>query len=499
MRIALVHLSRGVDGTPVSPLVDHLGLGLLAAVLRQGGHEVTILDTGPMQLESVQLRAKVLAVAPELVGFSLNYVNVAESLALVADLRKRAPGLLMVAGGHYATFHDEALLRRGLDLVVLGEGEQPFLQLIGQVKARRAWPKIPGLAWLEDGQVCRTQPGIGLELNVLPLAARDTLAPLTALSRGSYKVALEASRGCRHTCRFCSIAAAQRLGNSAGQRRNRAPIRIAQEIAAIIAQYGLRDFWFMDADFLGGRDELSRQFAIADAIGLLGEDVTFEMDTRADGVTPSAITALRQVGLDRVFLGVESFDQATLDLFAKGATVEGNRQAVAILEEAGVRPLLGSIMFHPQSTLAQLRRENEALTVIGYEKTQMLFRLKKYRGSKDAGDLDCDGRGVSFYEDYGWKFKDPLVRLTWTLFDRARLQLMDAVFNDLTGAFRSGEIEVPAFVHRSDRIFHALGECMTQVLNTLDRPNPSRLLAEEKKLLGEMDELVATLVMEGKD
>lgn len=494
MRVALIHLSRGIDGTPISPLVDHLGLGQLAAVLRQNGHEVSILDTGPMQLETTQVKTKVMAFAPDLVGFGLNYVNVAESLALAADLRESAPGLVMAAGGHYATFHDEALLRRALDLVVLGEGEQPLLHLANQLTDRQACAGIPGLAWLDEGRIYRNRPDPGPELDALPLAARDTLAAFGGLARGSYKVALEASRGCKHSCRFCSIAAAQRLDHSAGKRRTRSPKGIAQEMADIVSQYGLRDFWFMDADFLCGRDELPRQLAIAEAIGSLGETVTFEMDTRADGVTPQAITALHQAGLDRVFLGVESFDQATLDSFGKGATVAGNRRAVAILEEAGVRPLLGTIMFHPGSTLAQLRLEHEALAAIGYEKTQMLFRLKKYRGSRDAGELDCDGRGISFNEDYGWEFADPLVQLAWDLFDRARLQLMDAVFGDLTGAFRRGEVDVPGFMLRSDRIFHDLGVCMSQVLDILTRPNPNRLLKEQPQLLGEMDALVATLL-----
>jgi len=491
MRVALVHLSRGVDGTPVSPLVDHLGLGILAAVLRRAGHEATILDTGPLSLDIAELPQMVLDCEPDLIGFSLNYVNIAESLALIRALRESIPHVPMTAGGLYATFHAEALLQRGVDLVVLGEGEQPLLRLAEQGKDRKAWSQISGLAWLENGTIRRTDPIPGLALDDLPDAARDTLPPFTNLPRGSFKVALEASRGCKHTCRFCSIAAAQRLDNTAGRRRTKSPELIAREIAAIVSQYGLRDFWFMDADFLGGRDELARQLAIAEAIGSLGQDITFEMDTRADGVTPEAIAALRQAGLDRVFLGVESFDQATLDLFAKGATVEGNRRAVDILEEAGVRPLLGTIMFHPKSTLAQLRRDHEALAAIGYEKTQMLFRLKKYRGSRDAGDLDCDGRGISFNEDYGWEFKDPVMGLAWNLFDRARLQLMDAVFNDLTKAFHRGEVDVPTFVRRSDRIFHSLGEFFSHMLEILERPNSTRLLPERGKLLEEIDKLVA--------
>lgn len=463
MRIVLAHLSRGVDFTPASPAVDHLGIASIAGQLLARKHEVLQVDSGLQGLDEDDFVATIVNEDPECVGFAVNYANVQDTVVAASRVRTCLPGAVLLAGGPYATFHVEHLLQStpAFDAVVLGEGEVPMLSLAATGTRSSTRFFLPGLVWRDrlNTEALPAPPS----LTDLAPPDRRPAALLGRFARGSALASVESSRGCSHACRFCSIAAVEDLA-SARLRRLRNVETTAAEMAALNQLYGLRDFWFMDADFLGSPAEGARILKLAELIGGIGA-VSIEIDTRADSIREDIIHALRQAGLKRAFLGVESFDDETLRMLGKHSTSGENLRAIEILEKEGVRPILGTILFHPNSTPGQLRREHRVLSTIGYHKTQGLFRLKKYRGTRDAGDrYDGAGRGISPDEDYGWEFSDDQVGMIWRLFDHGRLRLMDAVFADLGPMFRQGTIGVDAFQSCMDDIYRGLSGCMDLAL-----------------------------------
>ncbi len=62
-----------------------------------------------------------------------------------------------------------------------------------------------------------------------------------------------------------------------------------------------------------------------------------------------------------MFLGVESGSQRSLVKFRKYTTVEDNKNAINILRKYGIEPNYGFIMFEPDSTLADIRKNFEFL------------------------------------------------------------------------------------------------------------------------------------------
>lgn len=467
MRCVLAHIAKGVDGTPASPAVDHLGLASLAGVLAEGGHDVSILDTLLHDVPDEGLASRAAAERPDIVGYSVNYSNVDDVFASARELRRLYPHAAVVAGGSYATFHCDDLLSADTPFhgVVLGDGEMPFLYMANAGADCAMWCDIPGVAVRTSDGIRTTNPKPGLEFTALGRRSYEQLSHLARFPRLCYRVAIESSRGCAHSCSFCSIAASQRMAGCAAVRRLRSPTAVADEVRHVVEAYDLRDFWFMDADFLGQPSEKGRVLEIARRIAELGVDVSLEIDARADAVDEHVIEALCRAGLQRCFVGVESFDDATLKMFGKKASGRVNIRAIEVLEKFGVRPILGMIMFHPQSTLAQLRQDHAMLRNFGYEKTQMLFRLKKYKGSRDAGQKqDSDGRGVAPWEDYGWEFDNPEIAEAWKKFDALRLEAMDEVFVHMTHEFRNGQITPEDFSSRSDAVFRTFGENVDAIL-----------------------------------
>lgn len=461
-----MHISKGVDGTPVSPVVDHLGLEMIAGILKANKHMVSQFDTMLMKKDETSLLSELEELSPELIGFTVNYANVQDTLNFIASLKELLPNTQLIAGGHYATFHLSSLLNNGFDLVVLGEGEIPMLQLADWGIEKKF--QISGLAWLSGKTVFQNKPAIPPDLKFLPEADRELLPYITSFPRGCYKIAVEGSRGCLYNCRFCSIAATQSLSKNSNCRRMKNPVLLAEEIENLVKKFGIKDFWFMDPDFLGSSRNIPTIHKLGDEILRRGLDITLEIDTRSDAINEETIKILKASGLKTVFLGIESFDQLTLNSFSKGTVVQQNLNAIEILENHGIRPVLGTILFHPNSSIRQLKREHSFLRQIGYEKTQMLFRLKMYRGSRIcAEEKDCGGRGVTQGEDYGWEINDPKLNLAWLMFDYCRTALLDIVFNDLTSLFRKGFLDTERFLLLTDESYHTLGDCVDMILEAI--------------------------------
>ena len=144
--------------------------------------------------------ATILAEAPDAVGFSLYLWNRAAILELVAVLRRERPGLTLFAGGPEVTATPERILSSApLDFLIVGEGEIPFLEVVGQLHAGQSPCGAAGTAYREGkGVVVQPQRAVHL-LDTIP-------SPFLtgALDAGRYPGLLwQLSRGCDFGCDYC--------------------------------------------------------------------------------------------------------------------------------------------------------------------------------------------------------------------------------------------------------------------------------------------------------
>ncbi len=85
--------------------------------------------------------------------------------------------------------------------------------------------------------------------------------------------------------------------------------------------------------------------------------IAFTLKCRADDVEPGLFRSLKEIGLVRAYVGVELGCQATLDLFAKGVSVERNLEALAILDRLGIVADMRCLLFHPWSGLEMVEED----------------------------------------------------------------------------------------------------------------------------------------------
>lgn len=329
MRIALI-------GPKWNQLVNNyppLGLAYLAAVARQEGHEVRVYDFGLRPQEPLEAEiAAVVDFHPDLVGFT-SMTTSQHSVEQAAALLKAELGIPVVIGGPHATVLPERTLSNpDIDFLVYAEGEETWRELLQAVAAgdeRHA--RIAGLWWKQDGQIVRNpdRPLIS-DLDALPFPARDLMEidryPLYA-PNGERMLTLLSSRGCPYNCSFCFKGIVGRTY------RQRSPANIVAELRQLIAQYGVRHYYFFDDLFT---INVPRLDALMDAFLDEGLDIRWQCLARVDRVQPDILQKMYRAGCREIHYGIESGNLEILAATAKHIKLDQVEQAVTWTEDAGI-------------------------------------------------------------------------------------------------------------------------------------------------------------------
>ncbi|MGA8402668.1 MAG: cobalamin B12-binding domain-containing protein, partial [Stellaceae bacterium] len=117
--------------------LEPLGLELVAASVRQAGHEVALID---LQVETHRdFFGWVTRWRPDVILFSCNYLaNVPEIVDLAKGAKAKLPRSVFCVGGHSASFVAAALIDHGqgaIDCVIRGEGEAAVPPLLTAIAA----------------------------------------------------------------------------------------------------------------------------------------------------------------------------------------------------------------------------------------------------------------------------------------------------------------------------------------------------------------------------
>jgi hypothetical protein len=159
---------------------------------------------------------------------------------------------------------------------------------------------------------------------------------------------------------------------------------------------GTRLFLFDDEQFLPpGPTRQERVAALGHELQRRRLRIAFTIKCRADDVDAALFRRLKEMGLLRVYVGVESGCQASLDLLGKGVTVQRNAEALAVLDRLDIVADFRSLLFHPWSTLETVRADIGFLhSVVPHMATCFSFHeVEIYPGTPLADRLQVEGGG----------------------------------------------------------------------------------------------------------
>jgi anaerobic magnesium-protoporphyrin IX monomethyl ester cyclase len=312
------------------------GLGYLSSVLKQAGHETALLYL-ERELDQDEFLGQVTATSASLVAFSATTHQFPYVARCAEWIRQSSPNLTTVIGGPHATLvPEDVLARSSLDLVCVGEGEHPLLDLVSALETGRDFEHIPNL-WLRTGGQNIQNPLRPLLTNLdeLPFADRELFGFDQILAANDGWVDLMAGRGCPYSCTYCSNPGLrERFAGLGKYVRFRSVDNVLAEIRGLAARYQVRTLNFQDDVFTLDRkwvlqfsESYGREFAFP-----------FWINSRVERIKDEEmVAALARAGCRGVRIGLESGnEQLRTQVLKRTMSNEEIRQTFALARKYGL-------------------------------------------------------------------------------------------------------------------------------------------------------------------
>ncbi|MCZ7382556.1 MAG: radical SAM protein [Candidatus Methanoperedens sp.] len=411
MKILLIQPAKAqktIGGEDVF-IYEPLALEYLASGVK-GEHDVRILD---MRIDK-DFDSQMQNFRPDVVGITAYTVHVNTVKNLFNKIKTIDPGIFTIVGGHHATVAPEDFFTPYIDLVVMGEGVFVFKEIISRLASKSPFDGIAGISYLKGKERVTTPPEPITDLDIFPFPARE----LTEKYRKYYYsewmrplASIRTSKGCPNRCNFCAL-----WKLTGGKYLKRKPENIVRELFQIKEKYV---FFSDDESMVDAR----RMKLLAELIKEAGIKKRYFLYGRSDTIVknPELIKIWKDIGFERVFVGLEFFRDEDLKYINKGSTVENNKEAVKILQSNGIE-IYASFIVRPDFNEEDFKDFKEYCR--GMELSFLSFAVL------------TPLPGTDFYEDV----KGNLITTDYDLFDFIHTQLptklpLKEFFNNLNSLY----------------------------------------------------------------
>jgi len=335
-----------------------LSLLYVGGALQKAGFGVALYDAMTKFHTHEQVRETLRREQPSVVLVTCITATVLDGIEVCKTAKEEIPGVLTVLGGTHPHFMYEEILRDHpeADVIVRAEGEETAVDLMRAWQAKDDLGKVLGIAFRQNGGVVATakRPFI---LNLDTLEPAWNLVPWKEYTYrpmpGSTLAIVSSSRGCKQHCSFCS----QRLFWKESW-RGVTPEHFVGELEMLRDRYGVNVA--MIADEIPTLDRV-RWKKILDLLIERQVGTSLLLETRVDDIVRDAewMPRYRQAGIEHIYVGVESPNQATLDLYKKDAKVEQGKRAIELINGHDMISETSFVMGTPNETRDEMRRTVE--------------------------------------------------------------------------------------------------------------------------------------------
>lgn len=449
-----------------------LGLGYLAGVLREGGHDVIIYDAS---IEDVEVGYYIERAAEE--GRPYNLIGITATTPLIEDAWEMAQyakkqGLVTVLGGPHLTIMPleslEAPHKDYVDYVFKGESEYSFLELVNILEAGGQPGVLPGIHFRKgDEIVVSPESPMIPDLDALPFPAHDlfkidrytNLQPLTdGLDTNARSFTILTSRGCPYKCTFCSKPV------TGDTWRARSVESVVQEWKWLVKGLGATEIGVTDDIWnlkLPRAKELCRRL-VEEGLNTVPWTTVHGMKVNHSDL--ELFQLMKAAGCLRVGFGVENGDEQMLrNVIKKGQTVDMVREAFKNAKAAGLQTMGFFIFGMPGDNEETMEKTIQLALELDPKLANFLLAAPfpgtaMYDMIKEGGEVFADTWGEYAIHDQKARFKmntdydEDLVLRKWReAYRRFYLYRPERVWEKMT--FKENWTNLPNTIAQAKRFF----------------------------------------------
>ncbi|MFC1850576.1 B12-binding domain-containing radical SAM protein, partial [candidate division CSSED10-310 bacterium] len=335
-----------------------LGLLSIATPLDREGYDVTIID----EFADPDWKKKLLqAIRDKPICFGVTCMTGPQILHAIEGcriLRTRNSNVPIVWGGVHASLMPEQTLQSLFaDIVVTGEGEESFSEIVEALEQGTPLKRIKGICYQENGEFRSTGQRQFIDIDAFPFLSYH-LIDIDRYRRtlfGIDHISINSSRGCTMGCKFCWDPVMHKR-----KWRAMKPATVLNHIERFVSEYGIRGFLFTDDNFFL---DMKRAREIMEGVVDLKLNLSIgKLQIRADTVCrmdEDWFQLLLQANVKRLMIGAESGSQRILDLINKGQTIEMVIEANRKLAAYPIVPKFLFMMGLPTETPQDLKKSIE--------------------------------------------------------------------------------------------------------------------------------------------
>jgi radical SAM superfamily enzyme YgiQ (UPF0313 family) len=385
-----------------------LGLMYVATGARRGGYnDITILDMKVDDLRVPGAARRLEELKPDVIGLTAMTYEAGCLHALAAEMKKRLPNCIIVAGGpHPSVAADDVMKDRNVDFCVRGEGEATFPALLDALRAGATdFSEVMGIVWRKStGDIVynadRTPPD---NLDDLGYPAWDLvdIHKYHSVPRGGIIYAhkefatIFSSRACPWRCTYCH--------NSYGKKfRERSARHVLDEIDLLVKQYGVRELVFYD-DIFNFKPERAKAICRGLIERKYNLKLTFPNGLRGDILDEELVDLMKEAGMYRAMIAIESAVPRVQKVMKKNLRIPQTQKIIDYMASKGVMVHGAFMLGFPTET------REEMLTTIAWARASSLhtaafYRVIPFKGTELFRQVEAAGHQLpsdwSHYEPY---------------------------------------------------------------------------------------------------
>lgn len=340
----------------------------VAAPLVRSGYDIKIID---QRIDKNWKETLLEELKNGLLSFGISALTgkqILNGLEASKFVRENSNVPIVWGGVHPSLMPHQTLKNQYIDFVVIGEGEESFLELTNALKKKTSIENIKGIGYKKGDKIFINQARDFVDLNLLPEIPYDLINVENYISRKSFAtgklsrgIAFYTSRGCPHRCGFCYNQEFNK-----GKWRSKSPERVFSEIKYLVDNFKIDSFDIEDDEFFVDPDRARKICELIIQNNLNIEIFTSCRVNYVMNMDKEYLQTIYKAGFRTLSFGVESGSERMIELMHKDINFNQVFETIRKLKSVGINSKYYFMAGFPTETIEDL-----------YKTTDLVLKMKE--------------------------------------------------------------------------------------------------------------------------